>query len=175
MTVSQHSSFGERGTRDKAGSQVRVISLSGIGLRSKKAALLEEKKMSRWESDLTLCSPRQSSKTVSWRTLNSLEFNSRWIPKRSLCITRYERRGWGQGGRTVHTFFFSPTVWFNSLSTGHLPLQWGRKARRTAASPGSGSAWWSGSAGTASGTVKTSSPTDVAPAGSHRKTMRGSH
>lgn len=82
--VSKHVSLWEV-QRDKVENQSSCIELCH------KAALL--KKVSQPESDLTLCSPRQSSKAVSWCTLNSVEFNSRWIPKRSLCITRYEKRG----------------------------------------------------------------------------------
>lgn len=40
-------------------------------------------------------------------------------------------------------------------SASHLPQQWGRRATRTAASPGSGFAWWSENAGRLSKTVKT--------------------
>lgn len=61
--------------------------LSGFELHNKEHPL----KMSQSDSDLTLCIPRQSSKAVSWCRLNSVEFNSRWIPKRSLCRTRDTR------------------------------------------------------------------------------------
>lgn len=61
--------------------------LSGFELRYKDFLL----KLFQSDADLTLCIPRQSSKAVSWCRLNSVEFNSRWIPKRSLCITRGTR------------------------------------------------------------------------------------
>lgn len=120
--------------------------LSGFELHNKEHPL----KMSQSDSDLTLCIPRQSSKAVSWCRLNSVEFNSRWIPKRSLCRTRDTR---GQGDVQPSTALC------NSLSDSHLPEQWGKSMLRTAANPGSGFAWWSGSADRQLETVKTQSST----------------
>lgn len=105
------------------------LRVSQVGASQWRWAMLQsspiKKKVSRSESDLTLCSPRQSSKAVSWCTLNSVEFNSRWIPKRSLCITRYKRE------RMIHTFFSpqsglivcQPATYLSSGKERHGELQ----------------------------------------------------
>lgn len=129
--------------------------LSGFELRYKEFPL----KLFQSDADLTLCIPRQSSKAVSWCRLNSVEFNSRWIPKRSLCITRGTRADGDAQPSTAQCA---------SQSNGLLPEQWGKLARWTGANPGSGFAWWSGSADRLWVTVKTHTNTPMSTANNER-------
>lgn len=122
IVVYKHGSIWEV-HRDKVGNQSGWSSISGFELCYKAALLKKEPWL---ESDLTLCSPRQSSKAVSWCRLNSVEFNNRWIPKRSLCITRYKR-----GRNDTHL----STVCCNSMSDSHFTSAVGKRGTENCSKP----------------------------------------